>query len=113
MTISFTANSVAEMKAQMLEFLNCIPGSTKVTEVTEIKPVLTQEQMAQNVANAPKHVDPPQPTLEEVRAAMKGLLDRKGRAAVKELLAAFKASSVPDLKPEDYLGVIDRARAEA
>ena len=79
---------------------------------TEIKPVLTQEQVEENIANAPVHEEPPQPTLEDVRDAMKARRDKKGAGAVKELLKAYGAKSVPELKPEDYLGAMSRAYAE-
>ena len=79
--------------------------------VNEIKPVITQEQMAENQAKAPVHEEP-QPTIEDTRQALKALRDRKGSAAVKELLKAFHADSLPELKPEDYLSVIGRAEVE-
>ena len=68
--------------------------------------------MEENIQNAPVHEEPEQPTLEEVREAMKALRDRKGAGAVKELLKAYGAKSVPELKPEDYLGARDRALTE-
>jgi hypothetical protein len=43
---------------------------------------------------------------------MKELRDRKGPDAVKEILKAYGAKTVPDLKPEDYLGARDRALTE-
>lgn len=115
-TLTITANTIEELFAQ----LN-LPVQRRVTETPveepmpqpeEIKPVLTQAQMEENIANAPKHEMPPQPTLEEVRAVLKELRDRKGSAAVKEILSGYGAGSLQELKPEDYLGAIDRARAE-
>ena len=89
------------------------PFDTQTEEVfPEVKPVITQAQMEENVKSAPVHVVPEQPTLEEVRAALKELRDRKGSAAVKELLNAFQANSLPELKPEDYLGALARAKTE-
>ena len=115
-TLTITANTIEELFAQ-LNFpvqhqVTEAPVEAQMPEPQEIKPVLTQAQMEENVANAPTHELPPQPTLEEVRAVMKELRDRKGSAAVKEILTGYGAASLPELKPEDYLGAIDRARAE-
>ena len=74
-----------------------------------IKPVLTQAQIEDNLAREPEHTLPPQPTLEEVRAALKDLRDKHGSKAVKDLLRAFNAESVPDLKPDHYLAVLETA----
>ena len=72
----------------------------------DIKPVITQEQMAQNEVTAPKHELPPIPSIEEVRAALSELRDRKGTPAVKELLNDYGVGKVLDLKPEDQLIVL-------
>ena len=77
-----------------------------------VEPVITQERMEENIANAPVHEEPPVPTLEEVRAALKKLRDKKGAAVVKEILKEYGADSLPELKEEDYLIVRDRALAE-
>lgn len=77
-----------------------------------VKPVLTQEQMAENIANAPEHTEPEQPSIEEVRAALKELRDKKGKEAVKAILNAYNAKNLTELKPEDYLGARDRALME-
>lgn len=76
------------------------------------EPVITQAQMAENIANAPVHEEPKQPSIEEVRAALKALRDKKGAEAVRELLKAYNADSLPSLKPEDYLGAMSRAQME-
>jgi len=76
------------------------------------KPVVSQEEQKKNVENAPVHEEPKQPTIEEVRAALKELRDRKGSSAVKELLKAYGADSLMTLKPEDYLGALARAKTE-
>lgn len=82
------------------------------SKATTAEPVISQAQMEENIANAPAHEEPKQPTLEEVRAAMKALRDKKGAGAVRELLKAYGADSLPDLKPEDYLGALSRAQME-
>ena len=120
LSLNIIANTVDELKGQLLDLLAGMKGVTfkgneppdKLPEPKEIKPVLTQAQMEENIKNAPEHRDPPQPSLEEVRAALKQLRDRKGSAAVKELLKAYGADSLPNLKPEDYLGARDRALME-
>lgn len=138
MKIEFEGNSVAEIVAQMQDFLwdvchspddgpvdtmaqvpvevpveGMLPDEAEKAEAEDIKPVLTIAQREELEANAPEHKEPPQPTLEEVRAVMKELRDRKGVDAVKALLADFGVKSVPDLKPEQYITVYDRARMEA
>ena len=109
--ICFKANSPAELKLLIRDYMS-EPEPLPLVEVPEIKPVITQEQMEVNVANAPAHELPPVPTLEEVRAALKSLRDRKGVAKVKEILKAYGAEDLPGLAPENYLGVIDRANVE-
>lgn len=123
-SINITANSVEELQEQFKAISGMVIGyqyhppvdaivAVPVSEPpAEIKPVLTQEQMEENIKNAPVHEDPPQPTLEEVREAFRTLRDRKGANAVKEILKAYGAASVPELKPEDYLGARDRALTE-
>lgn len=117
-----TAATAADLKSQ----IECLLGmySQKpietiplaevppITEEPVREPVITQAQMEENVKNAPVHEEPIQPSLEEVRAAMKALRDKKGAGAVRELLKAFNADSLPDLKPEDYLGAFSRAMME-
>lgn len=123
-SINITANSVEELQEQFkvvsglvvgyqyhppVDTIVAVPASEPPAE---IKPVLTQEQMEENIKNAPTHEEPPQPTLEEVREAFRALRDKKGANAVKEILKAYGAASVPELKPEDYLGALDRALTE-
>lgn len=121
MELRFTG-TMPEIIDQVANFLLSIKGVSlvkpepdrlaQVPQNEPIKPVLTQAQMEENLAKAPEHKEPPQPTLEQVREALTGLRDRKGIGAVKELLKAYSAKSVQDLKPEDYLGAIDRANTE-
>lgn len=122
-SLNIVANTVEELQDQLKAVTGIVIGyqyhppvdtivQAPVEEPKEIKPVLTQEQMEENIRKAPIHEEPPQPTLEEVRAAMKELRDRKGPDAVKEILKAYGAKTVPDLKPEDYLGARDRALTE-
>ena len=59
------------------------PALVTASVVNEtVEPVITQERMEENIANAPVHEEPPVPTLEEVRAALKKLRDKKGAAVV-------------------------------
>lgn len=118
--LSIKGATAEEVVNQILDFLGCTVGKTvKQAEAptqepvkNEVKPVISQAQMEENQKNAPVHEEPAQPTIEEVRAALKELRDKKGREAVKELLTAFHADSLPDLKPEDYLGALARAKME-
>ena len=123
--LSFRAATPEELRLQLLGFLAKLkditlerPDRTPIDTtpldqpVEEIKPVLTMDQMAENEAKAPVHEEPKQPTLEETRAALKALKDKKGTEAVKELLKSFNVSSLTELKPEDYLGAIARAEME-
>lgn len=83
-----------------------------VEKKEEPAPVVPMKQAEENVAAAPEHKEPEQPSIEEVRAALKELRDRKGSAAVKEVLKAYGADSLTSLKPEDYLGAMARAFTE-
>lgn len=80
--------------------------------MNDIKPVLTQAQMEENMANAPVHEDPPAPTFEEVRKALRGLRERKGTNAIKMLLADYGVSNATELTEVSYRSVYDRANAE-
>lgn len=115
-TVNIVAMTAGEMKAQLAELLAMmsepVPVDTLVRAPEEIKPVISQARMEENIKNAPEHKMPEMPSLEEVRGALKALRDRKGAAAVKDLLNEYNASSVPGLKEEDYLVVRDRALAE-
>lgn len=64
------------------------------------------------VEEAPAAKETPKPKIEDVRAALKELRDRKGSGAVRELLKAFGADSLLSLKEEDYLGALARAKTE-
>ncbi len=113
MELNFSGKNIEDIIGQVKGFLKsveCEPDTlASVPQDEPIKPVLTQEQMAENVAKAPEHKEPPQPTLEEVRAALKDLRDKKGSGAVKDLLRVFDAESVPALKPEHYLAALETA----
>lgn len=126
-TVNIVAENVADLGSQLLGILSGLKGLELVPlappqeapEITPepvndepIEPVLTQERMEENLANAPVHEEPKQPSLTEVRAALKAMRDKRGAEAVKALLAEYGANSVPELKEEDYLIVRDRAAAE-
>ena len=124
MKIEFTGN-LQEIVGDIVGFLSSFKGinfkkdaepdtlaQVPAEEPQEpIKPVISQAQMEENLKNAPVHEEPPQPTFDEVKAAMRKLRDVKGTKALGELLKAYKASTIHDLKPEDYLGARDRALA--
>lgn len=120
-TLNIVANTAEELKAQALDLMHIILGVKNIQpadtlvgipEPEEIKPVITQDRMEENIKNAPEHKLPEMPSLEEVRAALKSLRDRKGAEAVKAILKEYGANSVPELKEEDYLTVRDRALVE-
>ena len=118
--LSIIANTAEELKLQVLDLLrNFNNVNVKTQEAPKIeeskqfpKPVITQEQLEENKANAPEHKLPDPPAIEEVRAALKELRERKGAGAVREILKAYGADTLSDLKPEDYLGAIARAKTE-
>ena len=122
-TVNIVANTAEELKTQLLDMMHLLLGIKKLQPednlvrlpeetVEEIKPVITQDRMEENIKNAPAHEMPPVPTLEEVRAALKQLRDKKGAEAVKAILKEYGAGSLPELKEEDYLPVRDRALVE-
>lgn len=139
MLISFSGNTVWDVIGQIREFMCAVNADVATpadvdtmvkvpTEgmlpdeededpvrealMQEIKPVLTQAQMEENLAKAPVHEDPPQPTFEEVRKALKDMRDRKGTDAVKLLLADYGAKNATELTEVSYRSVYDRAIAE-
>lgn len=118
LTIKGTAEEIAN---QMLELIGCLLSRTVPEPAEEpaeqsveqsVEPVITMAQMEEAAASAPAPEEPEQPTIEEVRAALKDLRDRKGAGAVKEVLGAYGVNSLPELKPEDYLGALARAKTE-
>lgn len=123
-SINIHADSIDELREHLSELNNALNNDltaketeraiTPATVIEEpIKPVLTQAQMEENMANAPVHELPPTPPIEEVRAALNRLKDVKGIATVKALLKEYNANSVPELPTECYLQIRDRALAEA
>lgn len=114
--LSIAANTAEELRLKLLDLVNQFKtvNVTKAAEPPkEIKPVISQAQMEENQKNAPEHKLPDPPSIEDVRAAMKALKDAKGASAVREILKAYGAETLSELKEEDYLGAMDRARMEA
>jgi len=113
--LSITANTFEELRLKLLDTVNHLRDVEvkKAAEVQEApKPVITIAQREEAVKNAPVHEMPKPPALEEVRAAMKELRDRKGPDAVREILKAYNATTLSELKEEDYLGALARAKTE-
>ena len=118
--LTIAANTADELRLKLLDMVSKLkdisvqktsePAPAPVKE--EIKPVISMTQMEEAQANAPVHEEPKQPSIEEVRAAMKELRDKKGPNAVREILKAYNAGTMSDLKPEDYLGALARAKSE-
>lgn len=117
--ITFEVRDPKELIAHLQEMLQQFgdpPRRAKITEVeTENPPLAEVPVTVEPVAAEPESELEPkteQPTLEEVRAALKELKERKGTSAVRELLKAYGVDSLPELKPEDYLGALARAKTE-
>lgn len=118
--LTIAANTADELRLKLLDMVSKLkdisvqkssePAPAPVKE--EIKPVISMDQMEEAQANAPVHEEPKQPSIEEVRAAMKELRDKKGPNAVREILKAYDAGTLSDLKEEDYLGALARAKSE-
>lgn len=118
--LTIAANTAEELRLKVLDLVNQFKAVNVMKDgeaipaeaPKEVKPVISQAQMEENVQKAPQHEAPEQPTIEEIRAAMKELRDRKGAEAVREILKAFGADNLSKLKPEDYLGALARAKTE-
>ena len=114
-TLNIAANTAEELRLKLLDIVDHFKlcNVQKSPEAPkEIKPVISQAQMEENVKNAPIPPIPEQPSIEEVRTALKELRERKGASAVRELLKAYGADSLTQLKEEDYLGALARAKTE-
>ena len=113
--LTINANTAEELRLKLLDivdhFKQCNVQKSSETP-KEIKPVISQAQMEENVKNAPVPTATEQPSIEEVRTALKELRERKGAGAVRELLKAYGADSLTQLKEEDYLGALARAKTE-
>ena len=114
-TLNIAANTAEDLRLKLLDIVDHFKlcNVQKSPEAPkEIKPVISQAQMEENVKNAPIPPIPEQPSIEEVRTALKELRERKGASAVRELLKAYGADSLTQLKEEDYLGALARAKTE-
>jgi hypothetical protein len=124
-TITFEAPSVEALRSDLLKLLGKIdtPCASqtrefKATPLFEAPPMdealqVTLEPVMSKPVEEPQPMpEVKQPTLEEVRAALKELRDRKGAGAVRELLKAYGADNLTELKPEDYMGALARAKTE-
>lgn len=125
--LKFIGKTLEEIKQSMRDFfINEIPADTLVKAPAEeppkpveppkpaepIKPVVSQAQQAENLAKAPVHKEPPQPTFDDMRDALLNYRAKHGPAKLGKLLEDFGAKKAQDVKPEDYLGIIDRAKSE-
>lgn len=118
--LKITANTADELRLKLLDMVDHLKDINvkKAVELPEavqaetVKPVISAAQMEENIKNAPVHELPKPPAIEEVRAALKELRDRKGPDAVREILKAYGAGTLSELKEEDYLGALARAKTE-
>lgn len=111
--LTIAANTADELVLKMLDLVAHFNGiNVRSTQQEEIKPVISMAQMEENVAKAPVHSIPKPPPIEDVRAALKDLRERKGTDAVREVLKAYGAENLTELKEEDYAGAMSRATAE-
>lgn len=111
--LTIAANTAEELRLKLLDLVNQFKDiNVRRPEPPVTKPVITQEQMEQNKQSAPEYNPPEPPPIEDVRAALKGLRERKGAAAVRELLKAYGAENLTELKVEDYAGAMSRAATE-
>ena len=110
--LTIAANTAEELRLKLLDLVNQFKDINVRRPEPVTKPVITQEQMEQNQQSAPEYKPPEPPPIEDVRAALKGLRERKGAAAVRELLKAYGAENLTELKVEDYAGAMSRAATE-
>ena len=110
--LSITANTAEELRLKLLDLVDHFSGVNVQKAAPKTEPVISMAQMEENMKNAPEHKLPHPPAIEDVRAALKGLRERKGAGAVRELLKAYGAENLTQLKPEDYAGAMSRADAE-
>ena len=110
--LTIAANTAEELRLKLLDLVNQFKDINVRRPEPVTKPVITQEQMEANQQSAPEYKPPEPPPIEDVRAALKGLRERKGAAAVRELLKAYGADNLTELKVEDYAGAMSRAATE-
>lgn len=123
--VTFEAQSMEDLRSDLRSMLGKIatPSASQTVELeapplVEVPPLdeapqVTLEPAMSKPVEAPQPMpEVKQPTLEEVRAALKELRDRKGAGAVRELLKAYGADNLTELKPEDYMGALARAKTE-
>ena len=104
-TLEFESRTWAEVQAELMTFALAAP-IVQVENMPE-----EEEAPAEVTAAAEPEQFTPVVTMEECRAALNGLRERKGAAAVRELLQAHGASKFADVSADQYAAL--KAEAEA
>jgi len=118
--VTFCADTNAELRTQMCEFLGCA-APTEVGKPEPEKPKATKTESPKveapkseaPKAEAPKTEAPAgQPTYKEIQEIVPKLVSKHGKPKVVALLATFGASKGPELKPEQYADFLAKAKVE-
>lgn len=110
MQVSFAADTLASVRAQMLEFLGIEGGAVK-TSPTSVVTIPNTTAPKTEAPAAPAQATPP--TYKEVADLIPKLVAKHGKPTVVTFLAGFGgAKNGKDLKPEQYGEFLQKAKAE-
>lgn len=107
--IHFSGDSLAEIRDAMRDFLDAEEPRAE-REPTPPLHVVVEEPEAPAEPEPPAKPETAGPSMEEARAALNELRQKKGPAAVREILTAHNVSSFTDLNPSEYAKVIEEAK---
>lgn len=113
--LKITAETPEELKQQLLDLTNSLASPREQPEKDDAPsfPAETAPDAPvpeQREDPAVPAVEAPSPTLEETRAALNALRQKKGAAAVRAILTAHGVKSFTELDPNDYAQVMAEVR---
>lgn len=113
--LHFSGDSLAEIRDAMRAFLDeeeprLQQEPTPPLHVVMEEPEPPAEPEPPTEPEPPAKPETPGPSMEEARAALNELRQKKGPAAVREILTAHNVTSFTDLNPSEYAKVIEEAK---
>ncbi|MDP4174178.1 MAG: hypothetical protein Q8933_09440 [Bacteroidota bacterium] len=108
------ANEIKEMRAKSIKPIDEAPvisGGTITDEQPKSEAVADTESIQEEQPPKEEKKEDPKVTKEMVRERLGAIMKAGKQKEVKELVAQYGASKVPDLKEEDYAAVYKEAEA--
>ena len=110
--IHFSGNTLAEIQDAMRSFLDADKPAIHVfdTCAKHLETLPTVTDTPTDEPNVPAKPETIGPSMEDARAALNELRQKKGPAAVREILTAHGVTSFTDLNPSEYAKVMEEAK---